>query len=912
MSRLLHRCALLAAAALAAAPSPARAAPDADADAAFTRGQRLEEALGDLEGAASAYRAASVTGDPARRAASLLREAAVLRALGRTEEARASLQAVLDEVPLAGVPGAAAEARRALGSLGEPAPPAASPELEALRERMRSYELELQRLRRELSDALRTTSEVEPLRESLAAKERELEESRKALRDAERAARGAVGELSEREIEERRREDAVNRRMLSLEWTRYGRDFYLAGRFEDARRFLRDALDLDPDNVAARDLLAKASSPSGDRERIVRGILEILAMEQEVAADQARTEAGGLAAEGERLLADGDAAGALEKADAALARIVARPDLLDRLEGLRERAAAVFAEAARRTGSSRRPPEAPAAPAEDPRWQEAVRSVLERAGSAGEAGGASLRILSLGPVMAAWRGSLPPSPEGGTRPRGFVLSGDAPPAGPLVRAAFRGAVEPAAWRAPGAVLEGVGATLVARAGSRALDAAEKAVASLASPPSRSLLVRATAFRCAPGRLVELLAAEGGTLVPLPGGSGAMAVLDPAAATALAKGLGGADAAPADAAFRVPERRGFLLAALRPRGGGSPDDEAPGLRIQGLGWFLPDGGVAAGVLVATAVSGPAGAAEILGTPGISRQEAAAGAALLPGGGLLLAGLADPLGAEPAHLAVLLVFGAGSGAGADPAPREGGTVLPLGDLPGRAPDVRGPLSGPAAGDARAARAAVLREWLDRHGPSGAAVLLEGNGVRVAGPAAAAGLVAADLERLRGAAAGPAVSVRAYAVDARTEAAALRGLPLSDAGAGSFFRYARLAGEERRQRLFLLEGSGTRIPLGEGSVALLPAARLAFACTEGAGARMAGIEAGLRSWPGERSGEVPLWVDLAVKAASDEEPRRDPAARTALPPGTALLFAGIPNPFEGAARRPRLLVWIEVAAE
>ncbi|MCK6482192.1 MAG: hypothetical protein L6R43_19200, partial [Planctomycetes bacterium] len=461
MRRPLLRAALACAALLPAAAPRAAAAPDAEADAAFTRGQRLEESLGDLEGALSAFRSASVTGDLPRRAAALLREAGVLRRLGRAEEARVPLGTLLEDPALSAIPGAAEEARRALDALGRPAPPAETPELAALREVLRTAEQELQRLRRELSEALRTTAEVEPLRAALGAREKELEEARARLRDAERAARGGTGDLSEREIEERRREDAADRRVLSAEWTRIGREFWLAGRFEDARLFLRDALDLDPDNVAARDLLARTSSPSGDRE-IVRGVLEILAMEQEVGAEQARAEATGPLEEAERLLRAGDAEGALGKAEEALLRLSARPDLAERLEPLRSRASLAFAEAARRTGSTRRPPEPAAAGPEDPRLQEAIRSVLERAGSGGGSGGASLRFLPLAPVAAAWRAALPPSPEAGTRPRGFALSAEAPSPGPAVRASLLGAVEPGAWRAPGAVLEAVGATLVVR------------------------------------------------------------------------------------------------------------------------------------------------------------------------------------------------------------------------------------------------------------------------------------------------------------------------------------------------------------------------------------------------------------------------------------------------------------------
>jgi len=906
---------LLGAAAVAAAAAvPAPSAPgDPEADAAFVRGQRLEESLGDLEGAAASFRAAAATGSPERRSAALLRAAAVLRRLGCPDDARAALQSLLEDEAAVSVPGAREAAEREKALLGGPAPPPESPEMAGLRDRARSLEEALQRTRLALSRALTTTAEVEPLRESVHRLEGELKDLRARLEDAGRSARGGAGEPTEEEIAERRRREAGDRRLLSLEWLRYGREFYRAGRFDDARKFLRDAVDLDPDNVAARDLLARASAPSGGREQMVRGILEFQALEQRIRGEELAAEASALVDEARRFLDAGETAAALDKCDAALQRIAAHPDLLDRIEPLRAQAAAIFDEAARKSGSPRRAPAAPpAAFEEDPRWQEAIRSVLERAGSAGEAGGAAMRIFPLAPILRAQREALPPSPEAGTRPRGFVLSGDVPPAGPLLQAAFRGAVEPAAWRAPGAVLEGVGATLVARAGARTLEETAKAVAGLAAPPARSVLVRATAFTCAPAALVAALAKEGCTLAPLPGGTGAAAALDPGAAEAVLRALGGAETAAADALFRVPERRGFALAALRPREGGGAEEEAAGLRLSGIGWFLPDGGIAAGLVVATAVPGAPGAAEALGAAGLSRQEASMGAALLPGGGILVAGLSDPLAPAAGgrgHLAVLLRFGEGAalGGGGEGGARD--SVLPLGDLPGRHPDAGGPLSGGAEADPRRDRAEAIRRWLARRAGPGAAVTLEGNGVRVAGPAAAAGLAATDLERLRGATGAPALEVRAYALDARTEAALVRDLRLETGGEDSLFRFALLAGEDRRRRLFLLEGGGARLALGAGEAGdLAPARRVPFARTEGTGARMAALEAGVRAWPGERPGEPALWVDLAVKSSRDAEPRRDPPAAVPLPPGTAVLFVGLPNPFEGAAARPRLAVWIE----
>jgi hypothetical protein len=260
----------------------------------------------------------------------------------------------------------------------------------------------------------------------------------------------------------------------------------------------------------------------------------------------------------------------------------------------------------------------------------------------------------------------------------------------------------------------------------------------------------------------------------------------------------------------------------------------------------------------------------------------------------------------HLAVLLRFG--EGAAAAPGAPEEATVCPLGDLTARDPDVQGPLA-PAAGDLRAARAEAVRRWVARRGQIGVEVRLEGNGIRVTGPSSARGLAVADLERLRNAREATRVEVRAYAMDPRTEASILRGLPIQSPGPEAAWRFARLAGDERKRALFLLEGVGGRLALsGEAAAGLSPGQRQGFARTEGTGEALAALEAGVRAWPGEVPGERALWIDLAVKRPADALPVRDSEARVAGARGTAHLFVGLPNPFPGAGERTRLAVWVE----
>ncbi|MHC4820696.1 MAG: hypothetical protein ACYTDX_03125, partial [Planctomycetota bacterium] len=211
-----------------------------DADSAYLRGRRLESVLGDLEGALEAYRAAGESRSAERRAAAGIREAAVLRALGKTDDARSVLRELLTDPELSDPHRRRSEARDALELLDRPAtaPDAVSPEVKALREEKKSAEREVLALRRQLDEALRTSADVEQLRERLNELERERKDILDRLRTAERSARGSRGDLTEEEREELRRENKRASRLLSSEWTRYGRELYLAGRFEDARRFL--------------------------------------------------------------------------------------------------------------------------------------------------------------------------------------------------------------------------------------------------------------------------------------------------------------------------------------------------------------------------------------------------------------------------------------------------------------------------------------------------------------------------------------------------------------------------------------------------------------------------------------------------------------------------------------------------
>ncbi len=140
-------------------------------------------------------------------------------------------------------------------------------------------------------------------------------------------------------------------------------------------------------------------------------------------------------------------------------------------------------------------------------------------------------------------------------------------------------------------------------------------------------------------------------------------------------------------------------------------------------------------------------------------------------------------------------------------------------------------------------------------------------------------------------------------------MKGFPLLSPGPDAGARFVRLTGDERKRHLFLLEGLGGKLPLGgDGVLHPAPGQRVALGRVEGAAPRLAGIEAGVRAWPGDRTGETSLWIDVAVQRGGEEGPVREPEATVSLPPGTALLFVGLANPFSDAGTRTKVAFWVE----
>jgi len=184
-------------------------------------------------------------------------------------------------------------------------------------------------------------------------------------------------------------------------------------------------------------------------------------------------------------------------------------------------------------------------------------------------------------------------------------------------------------------------------------------------------------------------------------------------------------------------------------------------------------------------------------------------------------------------------------------------------------------------------------------------------VASEGAAGTAVSRDLERLVAAAAPLPVTVRAYSLDATAERALLRDLRVEERLGEAVV--ARVQGERRRTGRLLLEGGKSRFPLGEGGPAgCVPGPRVAFARTEGTtaagSARLAGVEVGVRPWPGDAPGETGLWIDLSLQRPGAEGPSWW-SLRTALAADATLLIVGIPNPFADAPERPRVAILIDV---
>jgi tetratricopeptide (TPR) repeat protein len=314
-----------------------------------------ERVAGDLEGALHLYRRAANSEIAEIIPVARLGVGRCLRRLGRTEEARKTLEA------LTGTEVAAA-ARRELGKLEQTGEPAVPPEV------------------------------VEP------------------------------GELP---AEERAREQE-HRAALTKWYVSQARSAYRETRYEEAREWVRRALELQPTNREAREILLHLGDTPDDRGRLLREIFRLLDSERRLRLDDLMLRANALLSTGQAMLLQGDLDTAVERFVECIALLDANPSFDPDLASRRDNAVQFRDQAVLRGGSlPETMPEIPPDTTASDRWRDTLRALFLDLGSPRRPGDRLLRIYDLGGFAGSERGEPPTAGQ-------LSISEDRPFPGPLI------------------------------------------------------------------------------------------------------------------------------------------------------------------------------------------------------------------------------------------------------------------------------------------------------------------------------------------------------------------------------------------------------------------------------------------------------------------------------------------------
>jgi len=119
------------------------------------------------------------------------------------------------------------------------------------------------------------------------------------------------------------------RKVLVSHYEQLAEQAFAASRFEDAKKFYGDILDLDPKHEGARRRMAQLGAMMGDRDQTARDALESAVDSWRTRCEQAKAEVGALAGEARAKEAAGDYEGAADKYDRALIIVGLYPSTVD-------------------------------------------------------------------------------------------------------------------------------------------------------------------------------------------------------------------------------------------------------------------------------------------------------------------------------------------------------------------------------------------------------------------------------------------------------------------------------------------------------------------------------------------------------------------------------------------------------
>lgn len=670
--------------------------------------------------------------------------------------------------------------------------------------------------------------------EVAAAAEREL---RKLSRPADEGPTVEPGATAETPVEAKAK-DQESRAALAKWYLAQAISVYREFRYDEAREWVRRALEVEPTNPQARELLLHLSEAPDDRGRLIQEVFRLLDTERRLRLDDLTMRSDALLSTGQELLLRGDLDAAVARFNECIALLDQSPTFDEDLTIRRRRAVEFREKAVLRGGRAPAAPPAVRAPATEA-WRETLRTLLLDLGSPRRPGDRLLRVYDL----AAFAG---PSREGPATPGQLSLTGEHPYPGDLLVSLIPELVQPGSWDAGGHLLRAQGSDLVLYASEDIQNLVHELLTRLGARQDPAARLTISALAVTPRSLARAAGVAEASF--LPSGSGAYAVLKAEHYRRLLEVLMRHEQAEPLGRMEVtvPPERTLGVEQLRTLNFEAPPDEdgKPVLRELRYGFsaellpvFTPDG---FGLAVRAETQVPGEALSLPARPtgnfqvsSLAIQRIEAATIVPPGGALVLAGLANPF--EHGSLAgrkslVLLISPAATNEEAPPVEPSaaannevestGPTAVDLGDLflkigDEPAPPFRG--SPPMPGESRTG---FLLSWLaeaiggDFRSRSGNSLTIGQGVVWVHGDPEFRDQVKGLVERLLARSDEVVrMRVRAARISSREESRIFRGL--STAGRvvrGEGVRVHLLKGEDRRRVVYEIAGS-------EGHLSLLP---------------------------------------------------------------------------------------------
>jgi len=442
--------------------------------------------------------------------------------------------------------------------------------------------------------------------------------------------------------------DQENRAALAKWYLSQARSVYRGARFNEAREWVRRALEVEPTNPKARELLLRLGDAPDDRGRLIRELFRLLDEERRLRLDDLSMRADALLSTGQELLLQGNLDDAVARFTECIALLDAIPTFDTDLSVRRERAVLFRDQAVLRGGHA---PESPAPvpptpPAASQRWRDTLGALLLDLGSARRPGDRLLRVYDLS-------GFAGPGREGPVGPGQLTVTEGHPSPGDLLENLVPKLVQPDSWNAGGHLLRAQGTDLVLYAPEELQASVQSLLTRIGTRQDPAARLTILAVAVAPHSLAR--AADVAETRFALNGSGAFAVLTAEQYVRLTEVLLKREHAETLGRLEVtvPPERTLGVEQVRTLNLEAPSDEdgepvLASLRYGFSAALLPiwtANGFGLAVRAETRIPGealslPARTTGTFQVPSLATESIEAAAVIPPGGALVLAGLANP--------------------------------------------------------------------------------------------------------------------------------------------------------------------------------------------------------------------------------------------------------------------------------